>query len=187
MTYGTLDGTLPPANTPPPHQAQQYGGGTTVPPGHGTFTSSDPFTPPAVPGGSGASGRGTSVDTPTMNLFADNIDKLIAPTQQASQKLGGTSVAPGAFYHADAMRTKVNGPNADDGLKESYVKVLADLGQGLGDLRDGIRSLAQKYSTVEDASTMTSTDLQNALQATSGDFTTLMTDSGGQGGGSTTT
>ncbi|WP_329172974.1 MULTISPECIES: hypothetical protein [unclassified Streptomyces] len=184
MTYGTLDGTLPPAPPAPKHTAEQYGGGTTLPPGQGTYTNDTAFTPPAVPGGADG-GKGTTVDTPSMELFADNIDKLIAPTQQAARKLDPVNTAPGAFYHADQIRTKVNGLNADAGLKAQYGKVLADLVQGLGDLRDGVRELASRYSTVEDANKMTSQDLQTAMQSANGDFSVLLTDSGGMpsGGG----
>jgi hypothetical protein len=182
MTYGTLDGTLPPKPSPPEHKPEQYDGGTTLPNGQGTYSDDTPFSPPTVPGGSG-SGSGTSVDTPSMKLFADNIDKLIAPTQAAAKKLDPINVAPGAFYHADQIRTKVNGLNADDGLKAQYGKVLADLVQGLGDLRDGVRQLASNYATLEDANKMTSTDLDKAMQSTSGDFTVLLTDAGGSTGG----
>ncbi len=178
MTYGTLDGTLPPPPPKPKHDLQQYDGGTTLPAGQGTYSNDTPFSPPGVPGGKGG-GKGTTVDTPSMKLFADNMDKLIAPTQAAAKKLDTVSTAPGAFYHADQIRTKVNGLNADDGLKAQYGKVLADLVQGLGDLRDGVRELASRYATLEDANKMTATDLDKAMQSANGDFSVLLTDSGG--------
>ncbi|MEW1862297.1 hypothetical protein OG896_00475 [Streptomyces sp. NBC_00669] len=182
MTYGTLDGTLPPSPPAPKHTAQAYDGGTTLPAGQGTYSNDTPFTPPSVPGGTDG-GKGTSVDTPSMDVFADNIDKLIAPTQAAAKKLDPVSTAPGAFYHADQIRSKVNGLNADSGLKAQYGKVLADLVQGLGDLRDGVRQLASRYSTLEDANKMTSQDLQTAMQSADGDFSVLLTDSGGASSG----
>ncbi|MEW2520815.1 hypothetical protein [Actinacidiphila alni] len=178
MTYGTLDGTLPPDPPKPKHKLEEYDGGTTLPDGSGVYSDGTPFDPPSVPGGSGG-GKGTSVDTPSMTLFADNIGKLVPPTQAASKKLEPISVAPGAFYHADQIRTKVSGLNGDAGLKSQYVKVLADLAQGLGDLRDGVTQLAAKYTSLEDANSMTATDLQTAMQSATGDFTALLTDSGG--------
>ncbi|MFD8542564.1 hypothetical protein [Streptomyces sp. NPDC059649] len=168
---------------PAVHEPQRYDGSTSVPSQHGTFDNSYAFTPPPVPSGSGDHAGATRVDTPSMTMFADNIDKLIKPTADAAAALKHISVAPGAFYHANQVRTKVNGPNADAGLKEQYIKVLADLGQGLGDLRDGIKQLAQKYTTVEEAGKMSAKDLQNAMQASKGDFTTLSNDAGGAGGG----
>lgn len=164
----------------PTHTAQQYNGGTSVPAGSGQYTNSNPWSVPAVPSGSGP-GHGTSVDTASLDVFANNIDLLIAPTKTASTTLGTVSVAPGAFYHANQMRTTVNGPNGDAGLKEQYVKTLSDLGQGLADLRDGIRQLSAKYTTIEDANTMTATDFQTAMSSSQGDFTQMMTDAGGSG------
>ena len=166
----------------PVHTAQPYTGGTTVPAGQGQYVNNDPVVVPPVPSSSGSDSGGTHVDTPSMDVFADNIDKLIAPTQSASTTLQTVSVQPGAFYHANQMRITVNGPNADDGLKEKYISALADLGQGLADLRDGVRQLSKKYATIEDANTMTSTDFQNAMASSQGDFSTVMTDVGGTGG-----
>jgi hypothetical protein len=141
MTYGTLDGTLPPPPPAPKHTPQQYDGGTTLPAGQGTYSNDTPFSPPGVPGGK-SGGKGTTVDTPSMKLFADNMDKLIAPTQAAAKKL------------------------------DTVV-------QGLGDLRDGVRELASRYATLEDANKMTATDLDKAMQSANGDFSVLLTDSGG--------
>ncbi|MEV7393539.1 MULTISPECIES: hypothetical protein [unclassified Streptomyces] len=162
---------------------QHYDGGTTIAAGHGSVPPASTFNPPNVPGGSGNPGSGTSVDTPSMLLFADNIDKLIQPTRDAAGVLQKVQVEPGAFYHANQIRTKVNGPNADAGLKEQYIKVFQDLAQGLGDLRDGVKALAQQYTTLEDAGHMKATDLQNAMQTTTSDFTSLVTDAGGSGSG----
>ncbi|MFE4631701.1 hypothetical protein [Streptomyces mirabilis] len=168
--------------TPAP-TAQHYDGGTTITAGHGSVPSASAFNPPNVPGGSGNPGSGTSVDTPSMMLFANNIDKLIQPARDAASVLQKVQAEPGAFYHANQIRTKVNGPNADTGLKEQYIKVFQDLAQGLGDLRDGVKQLAQHYTTLEDAGRMKATDLQNAMQTTASDFTSLVTDAGGAGGG----
>jgi hypothetical protein len=166
---------------PPPHVAQQYGGGTSVPAGSGTFTNDNPWTVPHVPTGTG-SGSGTSVDTISLDRFADNIDAMIQPTATAGTTLKTVSVAPGAFYHANQMRSSVNGPNGDAGLKEQYIKTLSDLGQGLADLRDGIRQLSTTYTNIEDANTMKATDFQTAMSSSQGDFTQMMTDAGGSGG-----
>lgn len=174
---------IKPHKTPPPHKPEHYDGQTTIDAGHGTPPPAKSFDPPNVPGGSGKPGSGTSVDTPSMLLFADNIDKLIKPARDAATELQKVQVEPGAFYHANQIRTKVNGPNADSGLKDQYIKVFQDLAQGLGDLRDGIKQLAQHYTTLEDAGKMKATDLQSAMQSTSSDFTSLVTDAGGSGGG----
>ncbi|MFC1435428.1 hypothetical protein ACEZDB_32785 [Streptacidiphilus sp. N1-3] len=164
----------------PVHQAQQYNGGLTLTPGQGTFDNPDPFTVPPVPGHDG-SGSGTTVNTSALDVFAGNIDLLITPTQTASTTLDEVSISPGAFYHANKIRVDVNGANGDDGLKAKYLLVLADLGQGLADLRDGIKQLSHTYSTVEDASHMTATDFATAMNLSQADFTSLITDGGGSG------
>ncbi|QMU77120.1 hypothetical protein GXW83_16790 [Streptacidiphilus sp. PB12-B1b] len=168
----------------PAHTAQQYGGGTSVPAGSGHANNTNSWSVPAVPVTSGQ-GHDTSVDTASLDVFANNIDLLIAPTRTASTTLGNVGIAPGAFYHANQMRTSVNGPNGDAGLKEQYIKTLADLGQGLADLRDGVRQLSAQYTTIEDANTMTATDFQSAMSSSQGDFTQMMTDAGGSGSSST--
>ncbi|MBF9072532.1 hypothetical protein [Streptacidiphilus fuscans] len=166
---------------PPPYQPKQYGNGTSVPNGHGSYSNPQPFTPPPVPSG-GDGGKGTTVDTPSLDLFADNIDQLVDPVRKAQTALEGVSVEPGDFYHANKMRIDVTGPNADAGLKEQFVKVLGDLSQGLSDLSAGVRQLSAKYKTIEDANSASATDLQNAFQSTDGDFTSLITDAGGTPG-----
>ncbi|WP_405746025.1 hypothetical protein OG422_25520 [Streptomyces sp. NBC_01525] len=148
--------------------------------GHGTPRNASPIDPPPVPKGSSGSG-GTSVDTPSMELFASNIERLISAVQKAGDVLGNVSVAPGAFYHANQIRTKVSGANSDSGLKDAYVKVLADLASGLTDLRDGVRQLSQKYKSIEDANGMKSKDLQDAMESATADFNAMMSDNGGSG------
>lgn len=163
----------------PPYQPKQYGDGTNVPTGSGTYTNHAPFKAPPPPTGHG-SGKGTTVDTPSLDLFATNIDQLVTPVSNAQKALAKVGVQPGAFYHANKMRNSVNGLNQDDGLKEQLVKVLADLSQGLSDLTAGIRTLSAKYKTIEAVNSASAKDLQGAFQATEADFTTLVTDSGGK-------
>ncbi|MCF3964934.1 hypothetical protein [Streptomyces fuscigenes] len=180
MTYGTLDGTLPPPPPPPEHKAQEWDGSSTLGNGHGTYTNSNPFTPPPVPS-KGGGGKGTAVDTPSMKLFADNLDLLLQPLQKASDALTPVTVASGAFYHANQIRTKVTGTNGDDGIKAQYIKVLSDLTNGLTDLREGVKTLAAKYKTIDDANGMKSKDLTDAMDGVTDDFNSMMTDNGGTG------
>ncbi|QKZ15964.1 hypothetical protein [Streptomyces chartreusis] len=129
--------------------------------------------PPPVPGGTGQ-GRRTSVDTPSMELFADNMDRLAEPVKQAYQKLIQLQrVNPGAFYDGYALRQAASGTNGDSGLQSRYLKVLHDLGQGLADISSGMRQLSQKYKTVEEESKMTAEDLNNAMQSAQSDFSKI--------------
>jgi hypothetical protein len=163
-----------------------WGGGSNIPNGHGTATDPNPLTPPVVPKGSGGSGNKQSVHTPSMELFANNIDVLIQPVLAAAKLLAQVAVAPGAFYHANQMRTKVSGANNDAGLKAAYTKVLDDLATGLTDIRNGMRELSKKYKSAEDAGRMSAKAVQDAMNKAQADFNTLMTDNGGSGAGTGT-
>ncbi|MFG2887807.1 hypothetical protein ACGFYV_36990 [Streptomyces sp. NPDC048297] len=132
-----------------------------------------------MPSGGGKGSGHTSIDTPSMELFAANMDKLIEPVQAALDGLSDVSVAPGGFYHANLIRTNINGLNADGGLKASFQHVLSDLVQGLSDTRDTMKSLSVKYINIEDANKMKAADLQQAMQSAQADFDALNKDGGG--------
>lgn len=175
--------TPPPQAPPAPKRDQptQWDGNPAIGQGHGTATNAHPFDAPPVPGAKGA-GKGTSVDTPSMTVFANNIDTLIAPVLRAKEVLQPVSVAPGTFYHANQIRTKTTGANSDDGeLKAGYITALDDLHKGLVDLRDGVRTLAQKYKTIDDANQMKAKDLSDAMEKATNDFNAMMSDNGGTG------
>ncbi|MFJ3423105.1 hypothetical protein ACOB87_01320 [Streptomyces sp. YS-B37] len=172
---GNSNGSTGDSNTGDHH----YHGGTDVLHVPGILSDLHPFVPPPVPGGDGH--NGTSVSTPSLDLFATNIDLLIQPVRDVATALTDVSVAPGAFYHANVMRTSVNGPNADAGLKKSYGDALTALVRGLTDLRDGVKGLSHKYATTEDANGMTAQDLADAFTTTTADFNTVMTSNGGTG------
>lgn len=146
---------------------------------HAPHTRSGPEThdptPPPIPGGSG-NGRRTSVDTPSMELFAGNMDKLAEPVKQAYHKLMELQrVNPGAFYDAYMLRQVSCGANGDTGLQNTYLKILHDLGQGLADISTGMRQLSAKYKTTEEEAKMTAEDLNKAMQSAQSDFTKLGT------------
>lgn len=169
---------------PPPNTsgtgAESYQDGTDIPNVRGPIQNLHPFTAPPVPGGEGGS-KGTSVDTPSLAVFADNIDKLITPLKSAQERLATVAVAPGAFYHANVMRTQVNGPNSDSGLKKSYIDALSALITGLTDTRDGARKLSHDYQAGEDGNSMSAKKLAEAFGNAPGDFDRMMTANGGSG------
>lgn len=143
---------------------------------HAPPTRSGPATshvqPPPVPGGTGKGN--TVVDTPSLDLFADNMDKLAEPVKLAYQKLSQLKpVAPGAFYDAYELRSAAAGANGDQGLQNTYLKMLNDLHQGLSDISTGVRGLSKKYTSVEQDNKMTTTDLSNAFESAQGDFSKL--------------
>ncbi|MFI6444302.1 hypothetical protein [Kitasatospora sp. NPDC050543] len=172
---------LPPGQKPQndpdftPPKPHQYTGGTNVDEGHHTDPWTYYFRPPEVPSSKGG-GKGTSVATPSMDLFAKNMQVLQSVTPVAEKFLQEVDIRPGSFYHANKMRLKINGANGDDGLKEWYIKVFRDLGVALLDLHDGIVELSTKYKSIEDLNSITSTDLQNIMTRVQGDFSKMLGD-----------
>ena len=171
----TIDWGLDGKKAPPPPDPKPWDQSTFRPPDTRSGPKKAAPTPPPVPGGSGK-GKRTSVDTPSMELFAANMDKLAGPVKQAYEMLLQLQrVQPGAFYDAYMLRQAASGANGDSGLQNTYLKILRDLGQGLTDIGSGMRQLSSKYKTVEDESKMTAEDLITAMQSAQGDFSKIGT------------
>ncbi|AVZ71608.1 hypothetical protein SLUN_04790 [Streptomyces lunaelactis] len=152
----------------------------------------NPFDVPAVPSNGADDSNGTSIHTPSMDLFANNVDQLIKPVNDAAAALGGISIDSGSFYHANKIREDISGLNGDAGLKVKFIQALGALTTGLTELRDGMRTLSANYATTEDANNMDARDFQDALSSAVDSFNTVMTSQGGEGNvsidtGSTTT
>jgi hypothetical protein len=138
--------------------------------------SGNPPPPPPVPG-KGAGGNGPIiVHTSSLEVFAENIASLVPLVQKAIVDLGGVSVQPGAFYHADNMRQVINGQNADAGLKGSLLKVLNDLANALQNLHDEALAMSQKYKTFDDMNTMDAGKLKDAFSTASDYFAQAIND-----------
>lgn len=170
-----VETSAPQGVTPPPEKWSL--GDLNVPPSQPLPSGSGP-TPPKVPGGDGK--NNTSVDTPTLDLFASNIKSLIDPVTALIATLRQmTPVEPGAFYHADVIRANITGDNGDGGLRAKYLAVASDLGNGLTDLYQAIVTLSGKYKSIEDANKGTAEDIQRALDNTAPYFGGLTNDVGG--------
>jgi hypothetical protein len=168
---GIADGTFTPKEDhgPPPHKLEKWNGDSDVPSGRGEYHNPHPTEPPPVPKGTESS-HDTSVDTPSMQVFAGNIEQLISPVQKCQQVLRDVDVSPGAFFHAYKVRSKVSGSG---GLKENYGKILDDLADGLTNLCSGVRNLSKEYDSVEEANGMTAKELEEYMYNTKADFVTL--------------
>jgi hypothetical protein len=168
--------TGPPDSPPPPPPLTPWDKGqanppSTVPPPSGNLPK-----PPPIPG-KGPYGNGPiSVHTPSLEVFAENIASMVPAVQKAMVDLGGVSVEPGAFYHADQMRVSINGPNADAGLKGALLKVLNDLANALQNLHDEALAMSHKYKTFDEMNTVDATALRSAFSTASGSFDTAISD-----------
>ncbi|MEY9932112.1 hypothetical protein ABH926_006761 [Catenulispora sp. GP43] len=153
------------ANRPPP---------SSLPKGPGP-------NPPKVPGGKTNSGT-TSVDTPSLDLFADHIKSLQDPVNGLVTTLKKmTPVQPGAFYHADMIRTNISGDNGDGGIQAKYHTALSDLGNGLLSVHNAVSALTLKYKTTEEANKADAGDVQKAFNGAQGYFSGVVSDTGGGG------
>jgi hypothetical protein len=133
----------------------------------------DKVTPPAVPGERGKGGR-TVVDTPSLDLFASNMDKLAEPVKEAYNRLLKLqTVAPGAFFDAYKLREATSGADGSQGIQATYLKILHDLGQGLADIGSGSRQLSKNYSTTEEENKMSADEVSTAMESAQGDFSKL--------------
>lgn len=161
---------------PPEYKPEKWDGDSHVPPGHGTYHNPDPTKMPPVPKKTGDPRNLTSVHTPSMEVFAKNIEALIDPCKKAQQVLKGVHAAPGDFFHGHTMRTKVSGDSGGGGCKESYLKILDDLSDGLANLAMGIRLLSKNYSTTEEANKITGKQLDEYIHDAAADFNALAGD-----------
>jgi hypothetical protein len=135
-----------------------------------------PPPPPLVPKQGGGPGT-TTVDVPTLDLYAKNIGLLIPTVEDALTKLKALEpLAPGAFYHAYQILTKVQGSG---GLVPSYTEVLTDLANGLTDIQNAVNQMATKYKSFDDLNKLTVTELQNDLTDAENEFNALMKTNGG--------
>lgn len=182
---------------PPPPPVTQWTKGDVPPlstPAGPTLTSGQTANtqPPAVPSQDGGSGT-TVVDTPSLDTFAENMGKLMAPVKDAWSTLNGLSpIAAGSFADATNIRTKVSGDSSgasgsSSDLLSSYLSVLDDLHSGLSDLQVAAQQMSQKYTTADDLNGMSATDLQNDLEDTQNLFGNMMSANGGAPAASTTT
>ncbi|KUO17517.1 hypothetical protein [Streptomyces dysideae] len=158
----------------PDHELEEYKGDKDVPSGHGTYHNPAPTSAPPVPKNSGGGSHETTVSTPSMEVFASNIERLIAPCQKAHQALKGVDVHPGAFFHANLMRSKISGGGGEaGGIKDAYTKILDDLADGLTDLCNGVRLMSKKYASTEEANEMTAKELDEYVHRAGSDFQAL--------------
>lgn len=141
------------------------------------------MTGPEVPGGKDGQGH-TSVHTPSMDLFAKNIGILIAaggPLRTAQLQLSGVNAQPGAFYHADQIRTKIGGANGDAGLKAQFTLILNDLLNGLTTVQTAMQDLSTKYKSTEEANGISVKDLQTDFDTATTYFASSLGHEGSKG------
>jgi hypothetical protein len=151
---------------------QAYSGGLYTDTSTGSIDTGQPLpampAPAVGPGGSGT----TSVDTSSLKTFADNLDTISAALGHARTKLNGLQpIRPGGseFVEAQALKSKVSGDHGDGGLQQSFVTSLHALRTALEDTAEGIRTLAGKYSTIEEINAKAGTELHQLIDTANTD------------------
>ncbi|MFF4490847.1 hypothetical protein ACFY0F_31015 [Streptomyces sp. NPDC001544] len=131
-------------------EPQQYSGGTYSDSSQGTIDHSPlPALPALSVSSTSKDGTGdVKVDTAVLKSYADNLDQLAEIIGTARTKVENLAdIAPGAFKEAEELKAAVTG---DKGLRPNYTEALHDLRTALMDTAKNLRTLATKYSTIEE-------------------------------------
>lgn len=214
--YNPHDGPAPHQQAKP--QVQPYHGGAFTDSATGHLDQSPIPPPPDVPPAS-QQGRGNiSVDTSSLNKFADNLDGLADMLGTARQRLEGiTQFAAGAFKEAEDLKAQVIGapsgsgsgsgsskssssagsgsnsapssggsaPTPDSstdtvdgegGLRGNYHRALHDLRTALMETAENVRTLANKYTTIEDINQKAGAELHQLINTAEHDLQSLQQD-----------
>jgi hypothetical protein len=173
VANGALGGNLTSgSSTSTSKTPEQYNGGTYTDGSTGQIDQSTLPTTPRVPGSptQGANGQ-TSVDTSSLKTFAENLGTLADALGQARTRVENLKpVACGTFNEAKKLAQSVTG---DNGLQPNYSKSLHLLRQALMDTADSVKTLAGKYSTIEDMNQKAGNDLQQLIQGAQRDTQAL--------------
>lgn len=167
MTYGTLDGTLPPKEPPPPPALQDWNG-SWKPPADGSASNPDgapAINPPDVPGKKDGNGSGkTTVNTPSMKIFAENINTLLTPLNKSLELLQALPpVAAGDFHTSKVMKKMITGDAGDGMLQSGFETVLKKCIKTITDTHEAVSKLARDYENIDDLNKLTGQQLTRAM------------------------
>ncbi|MEU2778027.1 hypothetical protein ABZ646_35355 [Streptomyces sp. NPDC007162] len=170
MANGALGGNVT-SGSSTSKTPEQYNGGTYTDSSTGNIDQSTLPAVPRVPGSSAQGDGKTSVDTSSLKQFADNLGTLADALGEARTRVENLKpVACGTFNEAKSLAQSVTG---DNGLQPNYSKSLHLLRQALMDTADSVKTLAGKYSTIEDMNQKAGNDLQQLIQGAQSDTQAL--------------
>jgi hypothetical protein len=159
-----VDINLPPPKATPSTDdtVAQYSGGQYHASNQGTIDTSQVPGMTMQPIKSGDGGN-LSVDTSSLKTFADNLDTIADVLGQARTRVDNLEpirAGGSQFIEAQTLATTVGGSG---GMKENYLASLHSLRNALMDTADKIRTLAGKYSSIEELNQKAGSDLQQLL------------------------
>ncbi|MGV9935196.1 hypothetical protein [Streptomyces olivaceoviridis] len=177
-----------------PSGGSQWKGSAHFPGGSGSFDDNGAtWVQPPVPG-AGGPGKPTTVDTPSMLLYASNMESLLPHLDNALQRLEPVVAAAGGLPSGRTLRATVGSTQKStgkaSGLVSAYYSSLTDIKAGVTDLVAAVREMAKKYDRLEDLNQMSAAQLQKYMQDAKADFDSLdkhlptgSTGGSGSGGG----
>ncbi|MCX4428686.1 hypothetical protein [Streptomyces mirabilis] len=157
-------------------EPQQYSGGAYSDSSQGTIDHSMlPALPTfSIPGVSEDGSGNVKVDTSVLKKYADNLDALAETIGTAwTRVMHLKDLAPGGFKEAGELKEAVTG---DKGLRPNYSDALHDLRTALMDAAVNLRTLATKYSTIEELNQKGGDELRTLITTAQTDLQKLQSD-----------
>lgn len=131
------------------------------------------LTPPNVPGKHDGS-NGTTVNTPSMKIFAENIGQLLPPLNKALSLLQAMpKVAAGDFNTGHTMKTLLTGDAGDGMMQSGFETVLKKCVKSVTDTHEAVTKLSKDYENIDDLNKVTGQQLSRAMGDVPGDITSV--------------
>jgi hypothetical protein len=122
------------------------------------------LTPPSVPGKSGGPSGSTTVSTPSMKVFADNVSTLLTPLNKALELVQNMKpVKAGDFNTGHVMATSITGSSGDGMLQAGFETVLKKCIKTVTDTHEAVSKLAKDYENIDDLNKLTGQQLTRSM------------------------
>ncbi|MGW7578911.1 hypothetical protein [Streptomyces sp. NPDC054765] len=163
-------------------EPQHYQGGDYQDTSTGTVDASQALPDMPVIPATSSGGGDVSVDTTALKKFADNLDTIAEAVGGARDRVVNLQqIRPGSFTEATTLKEKISGGSGGGGLQDGLAKSMHDLRQSLMDVADRIRTMANKYSTLEELNGKAGNELHQLMQTAQTDLQKFQSDSAGLG------
>ncbi|MEU7041791.1 hypothetical protein AB0A77_12145 [Streptomyces varsoviensis] len=171
-SYGMNNNSSSSSSSSSSGDPQHYGGGGYSDSSTGTVdTGQSVPIMPTVPATSSDASGDVSVDTKALKQFADNLETISETVGSARERVVGLKpIAPGTFPEATALKAKISGGDGGGGLQDGLAVSMHDLRQALMDIADKIRTMANKYSTMEELNEKAGSELHQLMQSAQSDL-----------------
>ena len=174
---------IPPKPHPETYQPQEWNQ-EFYEPGSGSVdpVESEVAAPPLIPGGDpggGTPGGLVSVATPTLHLFAANLNLLEGPVRDGKTRLTTVNTHSGGFHDAFLLDDKATK------IADEATMLLNFVHEGLMDIQSAVHKMVARYDGTEDLNKMKATELADILDEVDGDITATKGLGGFKAGGTT--